>query len=163
MAPRLTRFHGTPFVNDCTSFDAPLSAIVRKTARGDDAASRPAERPPVLAKGQLRSPFERRPVPFSAMLLSPMDALDILLVDDKPDNLLALEAVLASPEYNLIKASSGPEALKYLLYHDCAMLFLHVQMPGMDGFETATIIKQSERSRPIPIIFMTAISQDDHF
>ncbi len=92
-----------------------------------------------------------------------MDKLDILLVDDKTENLLALEAVLASPEYNLIKASSGAEALKYLLDHDCAIILLDVQMPEMDGFETATIIKQSERSRTIPIIFMTAINQEERF
>ncbi len=89
--------------------------------------------------------------------------LDILLVDDKPENLLALEAVLQSPDYRLIKASSGSEALAYLLEHDCAIILLDVQMPEMDGFETASLIKASNRTRDIPIIFLTAISTDDSF
>jgi len=91
------------------------------------------------------------------------DKLDILLVDDKPENLLALEAVLQSPDYRLIKASSGSEALAYLLDHDCAIILLDVQMPEMDGFETASLIKASNRTRDIPIIFLTAISTDESF
>lgn len=91
------------------------------------------------------------------------DMLDILLVDDKPENLLALEAVLQSPDYRLIKASSGSEALAYLLEHDCAIILLDVQMPEMDGFETASLIKASARTRDIPIIFLTAISTDESF
>lgn len=89
--------------------------------------------------------------------------IDILLVDDKEENLLALEAVLQSPLYNLIKKKSGAEALKHLLHHDCAIILLDVQMPEMDGFETASFIKKSERSRNIPIIFITAINTDDRF
>jgi len=91
------------------------------------------------------------------------DKLDILLVDDKPENLLALEAVLQSPDYRLIRASSGSEALAYLLEHDCAIILLDVQMPEMDGFETASLIKASARTRDIPIIFLTAISTDESF
>jgi PAS domain S-box-containing protein len=91
------------------------------------------------------------------------DKIDILLVDDRPENLIALEAVLKSPQYNLIKACSGNEALKYLLDNDCALILMDVQMPGIDGFETAEYIKKGERSKYIPIIFITAINKDERF
>jgi len=84
---------------------------------------------------------------------------NILLVDDRPENLLALEAVLTSPDYRLFKARSGEEALKCVLAEDIAVILLDVQMPGMDGFQTASLIKSRERSQHIPIIFVTAISQ----
>ena len=84
----------------------------------------------------------------------------VLLVDDRPDGLITLEAVLGSPEYELYKASSGAEALTMVLEHDFAVIILDVQMPGMDGFETAHFIKRRERSKNIPIIFVTAINKD---
>jgi PAS domain S-box-containing protein len=87
----------------------------------------------------------------------------ILLVDDRPDGLMAIEAVLARPDYELVKAGSGREALRRLLHEDFAVILLDVQMPEMDGFETASIIKMRERSRDTPIIFVTAISKDDHY
>ncbi|KKI91997.1 histidine kinase [Bacillus sp. SA1-12] len=83
----------------------------------------------------------------------------ILLVDDRPENLLALKSVLTSPEYHLICARSGEEALKHVLIEEIAVILLDVQMPGIDGFETARIIKSREKSKQIPIIFITAISQ----
>ncbi len=89
--------------------------------------------------------------------------IDILLVDDRPENLLALEAVLASPGYRLFKATSGEGALRYLLDHDPVLILMDVQMPELDGFQTAEIIKQSERTRSIPIIFVTAINKDERF
>ena len=89
------------------------------------------------------------------------EPIDILIVDDRADNLVALEAVLASPGYNFIKASSGEETLRYLLDHEPALILLDIQMPGLDGFETAAIIKKSERTREIPIIFLTAINKDE--
>ena len=85
---------------------------------------------------------------------------NVLLVDDLPQNLLALEAILEPLDQNLIRAGSGDEALKKLLLHDVAVILLDVQMPGMDGFETAELIKSRERTRHIPIIFLTAISKD---
>lgn len=85
---------------------------------------------------------------------------NILVVDDRPDGLLALEAVLACDSYNLIKASSGLEALSQLLYHEFAVILLDVQMPELDGFETARLIRESPRSKETPIIFVTAISKD---
>jgi CheY-like chemotaxis protein len=86
----------------------------------------------------------------------------ILLVDDRPENLLALEAILAGLGHELVKASSGEEALKRLLSDDVAVILLDVQMPGMDGFETASHIKQRERTRDIPILFLTAIDGAAH-
>jgi signal transduction histidine kinase len=89
--------------------------------------------------------------------------INILLVDDRPDGLLALEAVLDAPEYHLVKASSGPEALSLLEGQDYAVILLDVQMPRMDGFETAKLIKQRPGSMNIPIIFITAINKDPRY
>ncbi|BFV57033.1 response regulator [Kitasatospora sp. CMC57] len=86
----------------------------------------------------------------------------ILLVDDRPENLLALEAILSALDQTLVRASSGEEALKALLTDDFAVILLDVQMPGMDGFETASHIKRRERTRDIPIIFLTAINHGPH-
>ncbi|MEG6586818.1 PAS domain S-box protein [Dendrosporobacter sp. 1207_IL3150] len=84
--------------------------------------------------------------------------VNILMVDDHPENILALEAVLASEEYNLISADSGEQALRYVLQEDFAVILLDVQMPGLNGFETAKLIKAREKSRHIPIVFITAIN-----
>lgn len=88
---------------------------------------------------------------------------NILLVDDRPENLLTLEAILAPLGQNLVRANSGHDALKELLRSDFAVILLDVQMPVLDGFETATLIKEREKSRHIPIIFVTAISKDERF
>jgi len=92
-----------------------------------------------------------------------MDTVDILLVDDRADGIVALEAILTEPEYNLVVARSGPEALGKVLTHDFALILMDVQMPDMDGFETATLIKRREKSRDIPIIFVTAINKTEHY
>jgi len=86
---------------------------------------------------------------------------DILLVDDRPENLVALQAVLRPLGHNLVTAGSGEEALRRLLTEDFAVILLDVMMPGMDGFETAFQIKQRDRTRDVPIIFLTAISRDE--
>jgi CheY-like chemotaxis protein len=86
----------------------------------------------------------------------------ILLVDDRPENLLALEAILAGLGHRLVTAASGEAALKRLLTEDVALILLDVQMPGMDGFETASHVKQRERTRDIPIVFLTAIDGEAH-
>ena len=88
------------------------------------------------------------------------DPIKCLLVDDLPENLVALEALLKSDGLECHKASSGEEALELLLVHDYALALLDVQMPGMDGFELAELMRGSERSRHVPIIFVTAGSGD---
>jgi serine phosphatase RsbU (regulator of sigma subunit) len=93
--------------------------------------------------------------------MQPERKADILLVDDSPANLLALEAVLADLGQNLVKVHSGADALRYLLDHDVALILLDVQMPGMNGFETGELIHQRERSRTTPIVYLTAYAQND--
>jgi PAS domain S-box-containing protein len=94
---------------------------------------------------------------------SPLPKVNILLVDDRPENLISLMAVLEAPGYELHKASSGEEALRLLLNQEFALILMDVQMPGMDGFETARLIKSREKTRDIPIIFVTAINTDEPF
>ncbi|GAC1413537.1 MAG: hybrid sensor histidine kinase/response regulator [Gemmatimonadaceae bacterium] len=89
--------------------------------------------------------------------------VNILLVDDRPENLLALEAILEPLGQTLVRAGSGPDALRQVLARDFAVMLLDVQMPGMNGFEVAEIIKSRERSRTIPIIFLSAISKEDAY
>ncbi len=83
-----------------------------------------------------------------------------LLVDDRSDNLLALEAMLQGLPLDLVGVDSGEAALKQLLLDDFALILLDAQMPDMDGFETANHIKRRERTRHIPIIFLTAVDRD---
>lgn len=87
----------------------------------------------------------------------------ILIVDDRPENLVALEAILQPLEHPLVRANSGEEALRAVLRRDFAVILLDVQMPGMNGFETAELIKSREKSRHTPIIFLTAISKDEEY
>src|ERR1044071_2024346 len=95
---------------------------------------------------------------------SPLAAnVEILMVDDRPENLLALEAILEPLGHKLVRAQSGEEALRAVLTHDFAVILLDVQMPGMNGFEVARIVKSRERTRHIPIIFLTAISKEDEY
>src|SRR5258707_964262 len=86
---------------------------------------------------------------------------NILLVDDQPANLLALEALLADLGQNLVTAPSGEEALRLLLAEEFAVVLLDVQMPRLDGFETARLIRGRERSRHTPIVFLTANERPD--
>lgn len=86
------------------------------------------------------------------------ERINILLVDDSPSNLLALESILRGPDRNLIPISSGKDALRYLLDNEAAVVLLDVYMPGIDGFETAQLIRGREKSRETPIIFLTANS-----
>ncbi len=80
----------------------------------------------------------------------------LLLVDDRPENLLALEAVLADDGFDLVKAASGNDALRWVLKREFALVLLDVQMPGMDGFETAELMRANPKTRHLPIIFVTA-------
>jgi PAS domain S-box-containing protein len=87
----------------------------------------------------------------------------ILLVDDRPENLLALEAILEPLGQELVRAGSGPEALRALLQAEFAVVLIDVQMPGMNGFETVELIKKRDKTKDIPIIFLTAISKDEEY
>ena len=87
----------------------------------------------------------------------------LLLVDDQPANLVSLEAVLEVEGRTLIKAHSGQEALKILLKEDISLVLLDVQMPGMDGFEVAELMRQRKDTQTIPIIFVTAISKEKKY
>ena len=91
------------------------------------------------------------------------ESVNILLVDDRAENLLALEAILEPLGERTVRAHSGDEALKCLLTEDFAVILLDVQMPGLNGFETAELIKSRERTRYVPIIFLTAISKDEAY
>jgi two-component system, sensor histidine kinase and response regulator len=85
---------------------------------------------------------------------------NVLIVDDVPQNLVAMEALLARDDIRILKAASGPEALELLLVHDVALALLDVQMPEMDGFTLAELMRGSQRTRDVPIIFLTATPND---
>ncbi len=91
----------------------------------------------------------------------PEQPVNILVVDDQPENLMALEAVLEALGQNVVKANSGKDALKALLHDDFAIVILDVNMPGMNGFETASVFRQRENSKHTPIIFLTAMYTQD--
>ena len=89
--------------------------------------------------------------------------MDILIVDDKPANLLALRKLLGRPGLNIVEATGGNDALSLILEYDFALILLDVQMPDMDGFETAELIRGNEETKHIPIIFVTAISKEQKY
>lgn len=88
---------------------------------------------------------------------------NILIVDDYAPNLIALKVVLNSPRYNLVEAASGPEAIKLCNEMEFALIVLDIQMPGMDGFETAKKVKSETLNKDVPIMFVTAVHQADPF
>ena len=92
--------------------------------------------------------------------MNEINRTNVLIVDDRPENLLALESLLENPSLNILKANSGNEALSLVLQHDFALVLLDVQMPEMDGFETAELMRSSKKTKHIPIIFVTAISKE---
>ena len=121
--------------------ESAAAALPDGMARQDESTARPSVRPSVRED----------------------DRVNILLVDDQPANLIALEAMLQGLGQNLIKAESGREALKWLLTHEFAVILLDVKMPDMDGFETATLIRERDKSRHTPILFLTAADKSqDH-
>src|SRR5688500_3700045 len=95
--------------------------------------------------------------------MTPESKVNVLLVDDRPENLLAMESILADLEQNLIRATSGREALRFLLVEDVALILLDVQMPGLNGFELAELIRERERTQHTPIIFVSATSRDEQY
>ena len=96
-----------------------------------------------------------------SLLKTEADPIEILLVDDTPDKLLALEAALSDMNQTIVRAESGSEALRLILRRDFAVILLDINMPGMDGFETASLIRQRKSSAHTPIIFITSFSTAD--
>src|SRR5436853_154310 len=88
------------------------------------------------------------------------ERVNILVVDDLPEKLVVFDTVLEELGQNIVKARSGSEALKLELHHEFAVILLDVNMPGMDGFETAKLIRSRKRSRHTPIIFITAFTDE---
>lgn len=88
------------------------------------------------------------------------EPVSVLVVDDQRENRIAIKAILSSPRYRVLEAASEAEALRHLLREDCAVILLDVVMPGSDGFELATLIKQRPRTSAVPIIFLTAQAID---
>src|SRR6266568_2315113 len=85
---------------------------------------------------------------------------NILVVDDEPQSLVAMQQLLNGPDRNVVPVGSGKEALRQILKSDFALILLDIRMPEMDGFETATLIRKLKRSRHTPIIFLTAVLED---
>ena len=110
-----------------------------------------------------RYPDPEGELPLAVSPVFKDEPISILLVDDEPKNLTALETVLDDPEYRLVRAGSADEALLALVAGEFALLVLDIQMPGMNGFELAQMIKQRKKTAGIPIIFLTAyFSEDQH-
>ena len=95
-------------------------------------------------------------------MTSAAEPISVLIVDDRPDKLLALEAVLQDLQLNIVTADSGRSALKAFLKQEFALILLDVNMPDIDGFETAALIRQRPQSEHTPIIFITAFGDDMH-
>src|SRR5882762_7074858 len=98
--------------------------------------------------------------PAGGDVMSSSSVASILIVDDDRGNLMALEALLQGLGQNLVLAHSGEEALRCVLKQDFAVILLEVRMPGVDGFETARLIRERQRSRDTPVIFVTGASED---
>ncbi|MGH7330139.1 MAG: response regulator, partial [Polyangiaceae bacterium] len=92
---------------------------------------------------------------------SVQETVNILLVDDEPRNIDALEAILDDPSYRLLRAEDADTALRLLLQNDVAAIILDIKMPGVSGFELAQLIKGTKKFREIPILFLTAYLMDD--
>jgi signal transduction histidine kinase/DNA-binding response OmpR family regulator len=106
----------------------------------------------------MRARNQRDPLPKTRLTMAAEEQINILMVDDSPQNLLALESILHGPDRNLVSAGSGDDALRYLLDNEVAVILMDVFMPELDGLETAEMIRGRDRSRNIPIIFLTADS-----
>jgi PAS domain S-box-containing protein len=111
--------------------------------------------------GQHFGASEAAPTDAVAALQALPSRATILIVDDEPNNRFALAQVLAELEETVVEAASGEDALRFLLREECAVILLDAHMPGLDGYSTAELIRRRDRSRHIPIIFVSAIDRDD--
>src|SRR5687768_14128846 len=89
--------------------------------------------------------------------------INILAVDDYPANMIALRALLADPAYNVLEATSGPQALKIAEESEIALILLDIHMPEMDGYEVAKRLRDNPKTRDIPIIFITAVYREEPY
>jgi len=138
---------------EVTRLSAELQAAQQQRAEAEDRCA--------LLERQLEALERAQQTATTLPVASPHAMPKVLIVDDQPDNLLAMTAVLASLDQELVAVSSGKEALKALLDHDdFAVIIMDVQMPDMDGYETAAHIKRRPRNRDVPIIFLTAMGAD---
>ena len=133
-----------------TSTNSPVAASARPWRNGTTSGHVDSIDASGRANGTMVSPLK-----------ADSDPIEILLVDDTPDKLLALEAALGDIGQNLVRAESGSEALRLILRREFAVILLDINMPGMDGFETASLIRQRKSSAHTPIIFITSFSTAD--
>jgi PAS domain S-box-containing protein len=145
------------FDADSQDFDT-LNICMRASPKSNASRTKSKSADPPLAEVAGRN--ETRSVK-SPEIDRPDSRVNILLVDDRPENLLALEAILMGLGHNLVKAASGREALRHLLEQEFAVILLDVQMPDMDGYETATLIRSLDRLQHTPIIFLTAFDKSE--
>src|SRR5262249_24798628 len=104
----------------------------------------------------------RRPLAYTrAVPNHPLPNVSVLIVDDDPASLVALEGILAPLGQRIVTARSGDEALRQVLAEDFAVILMDVLMPGLDGYQTSRLIKERERSAHVPIIFLTAAEKDE--
>jgi CheY-like chemotaxis protein len=101
--------------------------------------------------------------PHSSLFPHSVEAPNILIVDDRQENLLAMESALEDLDCTIYKANSGQEALRLVLKHNFALVLLDVQMPEMDGFEVARLIHGKKQTKDVQIIFITAISKEQQY
>src|SRR5437899_1501681 len=154
----------SPILTRCTAFSRTTS---RASGRRSLSCAGPINsscrsNPPSCKKSRGLRPIAQSAALFRYHYKKTMsDEVNILLVDDHPQNLLALESILRGLSQNVVQATSGPEALKYLLRNDAAVILLDVEMPDMDGFQTATLIRNRDKSFHTPIIFLSGISKND--
>jgi PAS domain S-box-containing protein len=135
-----------------------MAERVLKSANSAEREGAPAER---SAGGERDREGHRKSMGVTAGALSGPAPINILIVDDEPRNLTALEAILDDPGYRLVRASSADQALLALLVDEFALLILDIRMPGVTGFELAQIIKERKKTANVPIIFLTAYYNED--